>query len=356
MNVVRSKVERAYRHLGRDNALNFIRLVLAILVIVDHSYPIGGLGPDPALGDLGLGSLAVGGFFAISGYLITKSRFNSNLGTYALNRALRILPGYWACLVFTAFMAAGAAGLFRGGWTAMDGLGFFVANVVMVKAGGGDIGSTLAGLPYPGAWNGSLWTLRYEVLCYLVVGLALAFSWTKSCRIVFPLSLVAVTVFSLTAGAGSAGGVVADLALLTPFFLSGACLYVYGDTIPCNIRWAAAALALFVLAAVTGTGRSLAALPLSYLFMWFGVAIPRAVGRLAQKNDFSYGAYLYAFPVQQLLAMIGVQALGTVPFILFSIVMTVPLAVLSWFLVEKPAIRLAKRWKRQAKFVPAQGR
>jgi hypothetical protein len=58
----------------RDNALNFVRLILAGLVVVSHTWPSGGLGPDPHFGDLNLGSWAVAGFFAISGYLVTGSR------------------------------------------------------------------------------------------------------------------------------------------------------------------------------------------------------------------------------------------------------------------------------------------
>ena len=129
-------MEISYERLGRDNGLNFIRLFLAILVIVSHAYPIGGFGPDPVLGDLGVGSLAVGGFFAISGYLITKSRFRTGFRRFAVRRALRIFPGYWACLIFTAFVAAGIAGIVRGGWSLFDGFSFFAMNVPMIKAGG----------------------------------------------------------------------------------------------------------------------------------------------------------------------------------------------------------------------------
>lgn len=51
----------------RDNALDLIRILLAILIIVSHSFPVGGFGPDPAVGSLSLGHFAVGGFFSISG-------------------------------------------------------------------------------------------------------------------------------------------------------------------------------------------------------------------------------------------------------------------------------------------------
>lgn len=328
--------------LGRDNALNLIRLVLAVLVIVSHAYPIGGFGPDPVLGDLGLGSVAVGGFFAISGYLITKSRFRTDLRKFASRRALRIFPGYWVCLIFTAFIAGGIAGLTRGGWTFSDGITFFALNAPMIRAGGSDIGTTLAGLPYAEAWNGSLWTLRYEVMCYVAVGLALSLGFVRQRRSLFLFAFAGVTALSLVVHARGIDGVIADVALLAPFFLAGACLYVYSDEIPYSNRLALLAIVLFIAAVASGNGHSLAALPLAYLMMWLGIVLPKSVAKVTSENDFSYGTYLYAFPVQQLLVIAGAHHYGPVTYVLLSIAGTVPLAVLSWFFVEKPAQRLSR--------------
>jgi peptidoglycan/LPS O-acetylase OafA/YrhL len=85
----------------RSNSLNLVRLVLATAVIVSHAWPIGGFGDDPAIGDVNLGHLAVGGFFAISGYLIAQSRLVNRPARYAAKRAMRILPGFWVCLLVT---------------------------------------------------------------------------------------------------------------------------------------------------------------------------------------------------------------------------------------------------------------
>src|SRR3712207_9395911 len=68
---------------SRRNSLNFLRLVLATLVIVSHAWPLGGLGEDPHVGAVTLGYFAVAGFFAISGWLITESRFASELPRHA---------------------------------------------------------------------------------------------------------------------------------------------------------------------------------------------------------------------------------------------------------------------------------
>ena len=96
---------------GRDNALNFLRLVLASAVIVGHAYPLGGHGASRIEG---LSGLAVDGFFALSGFLIAGSRMRLPMHDFLLRRCLRILPGFWACLVVTAFVFAPLSSLFVG--------------------------------------------------------------------------------------------------------------------------------------------------------------------------------------------------------------------------------------------------
>ena len=80
----------------------------------------------------------------------------------------------------------------------------------------------------------------------------------------------------------------------------------------------------------------LSALPVAYLCIWLGIVLPLA--RVGATNDFSYGIYIYAFPVQQLLAVAGVQAWGVAAFTLLSVAGTIPLAVASWFVLERRAI------------------
>lgn len=332
--------------LGRDNALNLIRLVLAVLVIVSHAFPIAGYGPDPEVGGLGLGSFAVGGFFAISGYLITQSRFRSDFKSYSIRRALRILPGYWACLIFTAVIAAGLAGLVRGGWSAVEAAKFIAWNAVMVKAGGSDIGTTLTGLPYAEAWNGSLWTLRFEVLCYILVGVALLVSFVRQQPAVFPVAFAGATAASLAIHAAGVGGIPSDLALLVPFFLAGATIHAYADRIPSTKALAWASICVLVVVLAAGQGKSLSAMPVAYLLLWLGIVTPKRFAALCKRDDFSYGTYLYAFPMQQWLVIGGAAQFGPVAFIALSILATAPFAALSWFWVEQPANNLFRSRRR----------
>ena len=96
---------------------------------------------------------------------------------------------------------------------------------------------------------------------------------------------------------------------------------------------------------MAGGGRHselLAAPAIAYLCLWLGSHLP--FPRVGVPNDISYGIYIYAFPVQQTLALWQVQRSGYVVFSLCSVALTVPLAAASWWMIEKPALRL-KRWR-----------
>ena len=95
----------------RGNALGTVRLALAATVVLSHAFLV--LGEASELTQLA-GAWAVNGFFALSGYLITRSRLRLPLGRYLWHRALRILPAFWTVLVAVALVAAPLATLLNG--------------------------------------------------------------------------------------------------------------------------------------------------------------------------------------------------------------------------------------------------
>ncbi|TPG16050.1 acyltransferase family protein [Pedococcus bigeumensis] len=339
----------------RHNSLNAIRLLLATLVMVSHAFPISGLAPEPHLGDIKLGTLAVGGFFTISGYLISHSRLNSSLISYAWRRFLRIFPGYWVALAFTAFVAAWLGGTVRGGWSVSNATTFVLSSADMV--GGSSIDDrTLAGAPLTGSWNGSLWTLKWEVLCYIAVGLALglAILWRRSW--VSVAAFVGATAVTLGVHlVGPAAGPIYQATLLVPYFVAGMMLLRLSDRVHLTGKGAVVAAVALLLACLLHVGEPLGPLPLAYLLLYAGAAAPKVFQRVGAPHDFSYGMYLYAFPVQQLLILAGLRDLGLVGFIVASILATTPFAVASWFAVERPAMmakHLPARWRRGATSAP----
>ena len=330
----------------RDNALNLLRLLLAGLVIVSHAWPLGGFGGDPRIGDLKLGTFAVGGFFAISGYLITSSRDRTALSTFAMRRALRIVPGLWVCVVVTAFCVAGLVGLTHGGWD-LSGAVTFVATKGVLLESHQMVGTTLTPAPFPDAWNAPLWTIRYELLAYLAVGVlgGMGAWWRRPAPAVVLLGVASVASGLVGDFDGTAGSRTAALA---PFFLAGVVVLRYSSRLPLTGRGAAAAVAALVVVLSVGYGQELAPLPLAYLLIWAAAAAPGPLRRIGATHDLSYGVYLYGWPVAQLLVLAGAPAAGLWAFTAACLLAVIPIAAASWFLVERPAMRTSARRQRVA--------
>src|SRR5688572_4777865 len=159
----------------RRNNFDVLRLVLALLVVIDHGT-VTRTGDHYTWGRSALGDFAVDGFFILSGLLIIRSYLKLNsLPRFTWHRALRIMPGFLVCLVVTALVFAPVAALLTGrpvssvftepptAWRYIWGnAGLFITQY--------DIAGLLPDNPSPLIFNGSLWTLSLEALCYALVG------------------------------------------------------------------------------------------------------------------------------------------------------------------------------------------
>ena len=156
----------------KKNSLGFLRLFFAFLVIFYHSYPLGGFRQEVVFNGLaGYGEIAISSFFVISGFLITRSYQNTqSIVRFLWNRFLRIFPGFWACLIVTILIFAPIlhyekyhtlSNYFQ--FHQAGPLQYFKANFLM-EMKQYDINELTLGLLFPGAFNGSLWTLVPEVM------------------------------------------------------------------------------------------------------------------------------------------------------------------------------------------------
>ncbi|OZE89997.1 hypothetical protein CH298_13525 [Rhodococcoides fascians] len=327
----------------RNNSLNAVRLVMAVGVIFWHSYPLTGhdIGFAP-LRQL-LGEIWVDGFFAISGFLITGAWLSRpKVRHYVVNRALRILPAFYVCLIVTAVAIAPFGVFLQGGdWR---GLLMSTAPLKYVASNVGvwmfqfDIGGTPQDIPYPGTWNGSLWTLGWEVLCYVGI-LALGILGLLRRTITIPAALVVALLSLVVSSFVEVPFLFEAGSRFATMFLAGALILQFQHRIPCSWPLVAVASAITAGAMWLPDYRIVAALPWAYVVLSVGALVRyRPIGM--QKWDVSYGVYIYAFPVQQLLVLAG---LTTAHPVLFGVVATIPtvvLALLSRWAVEIPAMKL----------------
>lgn len=307
---------------------DYLRVIAAVLVIAHHARVLNGQPPLVFGQGLDLGALGVGVFFVISGYLVSGSLERSpSITTFLIKRALRIFPGLLIALVATAFVLGPLV-------TALDPLrylrdpsvyGYVLANLTLYAVTY-DLPGVFLSAPVAGIVNGSLWTLRLEFTAYLALaGLgALRGAGPRSLALLAVVA-AAIAIALHAAGLDAQSDVfrIAYLAGVNGFlFLAGASLGMSRARPPL-----AAALAAMVFLA---TPAWFLGLPLIVLRLG-GVDAPRL------PVDLSYGLYIYSFPLQQLLAQQHQLNLAT------SLALTLPFALASWILVEKPALKLKAR-------------
>ncbi|ASW90911.1 acyltransferase family protein [Mycobacterium marseillense] len=336
----------------RNNALNGWRLVLASGVILGHSWPLTGRTIHPPVDQL-LSQAWVDGFFAISGFLITASWVrNPQLPAYFGARLLRIFPGLWVCLVVVAFVIAPVGVAIQKGSPAellLSPAPFeYVLNNAVLNVHYVGIDGTPRDIPFPGVWDGVLWTLIFEFFCYIAVavaGVARLLNRRWPAVVVFALFVAAAVLVSYPVTT-----VPTVFQMITRFalvFAAGALLHQYQDLIPARWSLVAVSAAVVVIAGLLVPNyRILAAVPLAYAVVVSGALIHNP--RLRLRTDLSYGVYIYAWPVQQMLVICGLASLHPLAFTVVATIATFPLAALSWFLVEKRALAFKSRFTRRA--------
>ena len=328
---------------GRDNNLNLIRAVAATAVLVSHAYPIAlGAGtPEPLKASLGysLGTLSVFVFFVISGFLITQSMDrSSSWQNFFVARALRLMPGLIVSLVLVGLVV----GPLVTTWT----LDAYLKDPTLMRFLFGNASLVFMQYHLPGVFEdlpytaivGSIWTLFYEVLCYGMVfalGLLGVIRRPGATTAILLAVLVAIHLGDLFTD--DLPRRLNNIQKLTVPFVFGMLAYLWRSHV--MMVWWVLPLILILPVAAFGTAfyHLALCLALSYWTLWLGYVPGGAIRRFNDSGDYSYGIYIYAFPVQGLAVyLMGPQS--ALQNVIYSLPPTILLGMLSWYLVEKPAM------------------
>ena len=337
----------------KGNAFDLMRLIMASFVIISHGYYL--LGLDTV--DIGvlcdnqtyLGEIGLLGFFSLSGYLISKSFIRSkDVFQFLVNRVLRIMPGFWGCLIITAFVIAPIIYIsshevlsyrLRGDWSA---LGYVTSNFfTIIKQP--NIHDVLGSDDIPNL-NGSLWTLKFELLCYLLtlfIGALGVLQRKKNmvliCVLFCCLHLFASTTLSNDYEIFKEYFPWKNTKLFVSYFM-GVLYFVYEAKI-LKMKFLPHILALSMLMILFSsyvrillpliTGFSLL-----HLFIGFKVKL---------NYDISYGLYIYSYPVQQLI-LSYFPDIELFSYLVLTFVAVVPIAFLSFIVIEKPSLILKTKF------------
>ena len=336
---------------GRDNNFTLLRFSAAMTVLFAHSVAVLGLPPERefffnrlgfSLGEMGLDML-----FVTSGFLVTASLVGrQDLIAYLWARMLRVYPGMWVMLVLTVFVLAPALTTLPRDeyYTSPLTWEYFRKCATLIGGVRYSLPGVFETVPLKGEFNGSLWTMPVEVRMYLylaAIWVALAVVPAlrlKTMRFVLPLSAAALLVFVL--GPRLTGGAVNGANIRVFMFLYGSSLYLWRDRVPLSAWLLAGILAALVLASFDKTVFFIVYVALLAPLVLHLVYVPR--GRIRAFNDwgdYSYGVYIYAFPVQQTLALIF-PAMTLAAMMASSAVVSVAIAIVSWKLIEERALGL----------------
>jgi peptidoglycan/LPS O-acetylase OafA/YrhL len=320
----------------RTNNFDLVRLILAWMVVFYHAAILSAATNLAWIPRWCSGTVAVEGFFAISGCLIAMSYDrNSGLNGYIARRAARILPAYYASALFVLGL-----GLFltRLQWwqflTSRDTLKYYFGNLIFYNHYHPSLPGLFANNPLGASVNGALWTIKVEIMFYSFVPI---FFWL--CRhlgripiisFVIAASLVYQAVFARLGNLEAAQQFPGALC----FFMIGAAVYFYYPFFRRYPVWmwsaAGASLLVYLLTDIF----AFRAIGVSLLTMCAALLLPVFRGPTGY-GDFSYGAYVLHYPVIQALASCGLFALSPWLGMAACTVCVLLLSIFSWNLAEK---------------------
>lgn len=342
---------------GRSNNFLLLRLMAAMLVMWHHAWaltksegePLRALGFEP-------GQLGVTTFFCVSGFLVTQSVQRRSPWDFLCARAARIFPGLWVSLLVCAFVLGPlVTTLDLGSYLAHPRLlQFLVGNGTMLSPRF-DLPAVFENAPYPYAVNGSLWTLPYEIACYVGLLLAARRLHSRAGARLFVISVLALIVWMrldderwLLVLEGTPFRP-QHFHLFLFYFLIGGVAAVWADRIPVTPRLALLATGIAI-ASVRLPLAHEAVFPFAYSYAILAVACWRMPGQdlINRQGDYSYGVFIYSMPVQQLIIHWHPGA-GPLVVMGASLALAFIPAIASWHLVERPALLKVRAFRGRAR-------
>jgi len=343
----------------RENNLNFLRFLAASFVVFSHGQAVVGSQITKIFGEP-LSQFSVMTFFIISGYLITDSwERTHSTASYVINRCLRIFPALAIVTILSAMLLGPLlTNLSLNSYFTDFGFYNYFKNAALYAV-----------YPLPGVFidnhipyavNGSLWSLAPEFFCYILVALVGLSSRATARPYVYAVLFVlsaGVVLYFLISNAPPVVIYAADLksgAAVIAFFMAAAVCRYFG--VKPTLQIAIPMLAIYLaLSAVLPTHllTILKWVCVTYIVLAVGLTPLPIVKNWGKRGDYSYGIYLYAFPVQQAIYQLTAGDIPAGSMIALSFVLSVLCGAASWHLVEKQFLKLKPK-RKIARYDPIQ--
>jgi len=335
---------------SRDNNFNLIRIIAAYTVLASHSFALakstGFRLPFNDWTGMTLSGIAVDVFFVISGFLITSSLLTKkNIIEFMWARILRIYPALFAITIITVF----GIGLIYTTRHKLDYLSDFSIYKYLFKTT-----TLLSGITFelPGVFennnyknsvNGSLWTLPCELRLY--ISIALIWLLEKKIHIsryiTFKNTVFVITITTLILTIFSHFDMVKTSKYIKLFFLffSGSFFYTFRDKINLSLKFFIPASATLIICLQNQDAFFVIyLLSLAYITLYVAYAPSGFLKKYNSLGDYSYGTYIYAFPIQQTIAA-SFPTISPLGMTAASTFFTLIFATLSWHYLELPFLQ-----------------
>lgn len=332
------------------NNFTLIRIIAAFAVVLSHGMELKtGDATNAILARIAhynLGDIAVNVFFVLSGLMVSASLDRSrSRKRFIVSRLLRIFPALIVCTLLLAlfagpFLSTLPLAKYFEGQEVFD----FIIKTLLTLSGSSTLPGVFAEPSLQASVNSPVWTLKYELACYFVlVALSAAgiFSRRGALLWVTLISWLAILLYFVWLPDGRLSTVVAQISRFWLCFSAGMLAYKFRQAIPLDTVWAVMAVALWLFSLHTISERFVGPLAAGYLSLWFGAAPSGPLRHLANKFDLSYGAYIFGWPITQTLVRVWPSA-GIGETLIAACLLSALAAIVSWFLVERPAMRFGR--------------
>lgn len=344
---------------GRNNNFNLIRILAASAVLLSHCFALltGSSSNEPLIDSLGMtpGSIAVDVFFVTSGFLVTGSILSGRgVRDFIIARVFRIYPALLVMVIFSVFIL----GLFFSSISFQAFLehgkthAFVIKNSTLFWGTTGALPGVFDGVPMAGLVNASLWTLPFEVRMYallLALWIVAVFQRWFNVKVLLTVLAGAIAVCALLLHFMVyllEDAVDARFRLLFMFF-TGAFYYCVKSRVGLG-NWAAIGM-LGVLIVSTWDKHAFFVvyhLVIAYLVLWAAYYPAAKLQKFSRMGDYSYGIYIYAFPVQQSILVLWPD-IQLATYVIVAFFFTLIFEIASWYAVEQPALALSKSLRRK---------
>jgi peptidoglycan/LPS O-acetylase OafA/YrhL len=317
---------------------DYLRIGLAITVVIYHSIT---LQQAPSFDQIVVQTayrpvvvVILFMFFALGGYLVTESLYRNTIPGFIALRTARLFPGLIAIVLATAFCLGPLFTTFtlHEYFTGRHFFSYFLNMVVYIHF---QLPGVFLSNPVPEYVNEQLWTLPFEVKCYIALAILSLLGLIRQ-RYVFAaivLGWMAYVTVAALLGPEKPQTLLNSHALVSAFFI-GALAYIFRDKIILSVWLFVACIALTYLFFSRSETYYLGAITSSYCTVYLGLLDVKKI-RLLKTGDYSYGVYVASFPIQQAIASFPSLQHWWINMPL-SLLFGFAYAIFSWHVVEKP--------------------